>query len=617
MEEKKIDAGNNDQSKSEWDRLWEAVSKDPNDFKSWEELIAVAENVEGGITANIKPEDVDKIHRVYENFLFKFPLCFGYWKKYSDIEMIINGVEKAEEVFEKGVMAIHNSIDLWIQYCDFKIQHCKDNEKIRDLFERGAYNVGLDFQSQPFWEKYVEWEESIHEDAKAFAILERVIKIPLHAYTVLFEKYSNLSVTRPISELVQPDKLKEVEDIVDKSLEGTEDKSSREQLIRQEIHKIKSEQYMKVQSEVQKRWEFEMEIKRPYFHVKPLDQYQLNNWRKYLDFEESQGDFNRIYTLYERCLVSCALYEEFWERYAKYLASQGHIQDATNIFIKAINIFIPPQYPSIRIAFAVFQEEQGNIKEARELYQQTMATVTGHLETIECFANFERRQNNLQETENIFSSSLNSATDDNTKSYLAVKLAQLYENHHHDIERARKLYKDSVEKYLSSKIFLYNYLLFELRQEDINKAQENCRNIFTIIKSEQCTLLMNEKIALGKLFYQFLMDKGTSVSLFSEVGDDIKRMEKSDKNTLATQTNERKRQLTESSSYDQQQKRVATSQMVTPTSTMTPQAQTYPSTAYYGDMNAASYQYNAQAAAAYQQNYYGGWDYTQQQQAYQ
>ncbi|KAG4095305.1 TPR-like protein [Neocallimastix lanati (nom. inval.)] len=613
MENKKVETGTTDQPKSEYDRLWEAVSKDPNDFKSWEELIAVVENVEGGITQNIKPEDAEKIHHVYENFLFKFPLCFGYWKKYSDIEMIIGGPEKAEEVFEKGVSAIHNSIDLWIQYCDFKIQYCKDNEKIRDLFERGAQNVGLDFQSQPFWEKYVEWEEANHEEAKAFAILERVIKIPLHAYTQLFERYSNLSVTRPISELVPPDKLKEVEEAVDKSLEGKEDKSNREQLIRQKIHEIKSEQYMKVQSEVGKRWEFEMEIKRPYFHVKPLDQYQLKNWRKYLDFEESQGDFYRIYTLYERCLVSCALYEEFWERYAKYLASKGNIQDATNIFLKAINVFIPPNNPSIRLAFAVFQEEQGKIKEARELYQQTLATVSGHIETIEYYYNFERRQNNLEEAEKILLSALKEATEENNKIYLTVKLAQFYEKHKHDIEAARKLFKDSVEKFLTNKFFLYNYLLFELRQKDIEIIEKNCKKIFTIIKSEQCTLLMNEKITLSKLFYEFLMDRGTSVSLFREVGDDIKRMEKSDKNTPVSTTNERKRQLTETNTYDQQPKRVATQPVVTPASTVAPQAQTYPTTGYYGD--ASSYQYNAQAAA-YQQNYYGGWDYTQQQQTY-
>jgi len=376
---------------------------------------------------------------------------------------------------------------------------------------------------------------------------------------------------------------------------------------------------MKVQSEVQKRWEFEMEIKRPYFHVKPLDQFQLKNWRKYLDFEESQGDFYRIYTLYERCLVSCALYEEFWERYAKYLASKGNIQDAVNIFLKAINVFIPPNYPHIRLAFAVFQEEQGNIKEARELYQQTMATVSGHIETIEYYYNFERRQNNLQEAEKILNSSLNEATEDNIKIYLTVKLAQFYEKHNQDIDASRKLFKDSVEKFLTNKFFLYNYLQFELRQKDIDTIQEKCKELFTIIKSEQCTLSMNEKIALGKLFYEFLMDRGTSVSLFREIGDDIKKMEQSDKNTITATTPGRKRQLTENSAYEQQQKRVATQPMVTPTATMTPQAQTYPSTGYYGDMSAASYQYNPQAAqtVAYQQNYYGGWDYTQQQQTYQ
>jgi len=34
MENKKVETGTTDQPKSEYDRLWEAVSKDPNDFKS-------------------------------------------------------------------------------------------------------------------------------------------------------------------------------------------------------------------------------------------------------------------------------------------------------------------------------------------------------------------------------------------------------------------------------------------------------------------------------------------------------------------------------------------------------------------------------------------------------
>ena len=48
--------------------------------------------------------------------------------------------------------------------------------------------------------------------------------ISIFLINIIKKRYSNLSVTRPISELVTPDKLKEVEEIVDKSLEGKEDK---------------------------------------------------------------------------------------------------------------------------------------------------------------------------------------------------------------------------------------------------------------------------------------------------------------------------------------------------------------------------------------------------------
>ncbi|XP_069178524.1 repetitive organellar protein-like [Procambarus clarkii] len=66
-------------------------------------------------------------------------------------------------------------------------------------------------------------------------------------------------------------------------------------------------------------------IKRPYFHVKPLDKRQIKNWNDYLDFEISEGDPLRIIPLFERCLVSCALYEDFWCRYALYM--EKHTQN--------------------------------------------------------------------------------------------------------------------------------------------------------------------------------------------------------------------------------------------------------------------------------------------------
>jgi len=40
---------------------------------------------------------------------------------------------------------------------------------------------------------------------------------------------------------------------------------------------------------------FEQNIHRPYFHVKPLDDDQLQNWHRYLDLVEMEGDFDWVY----------------------------------------------------------------------------------------------------------------------------------------------------------------------------------------------------------------------------------------------------------------------------------------------------------------------------------
>jgi pre-mRNA-processing factor 39 len=81
---------------AEWDRLWQIVHATPEDFSSWEQLIRVAESVE--ITSTSPPEHITNLELVYDAFLSKFPLCFGYWKKYADWEGIARGSQEAERV---------------------------------------------------------------------------------------------------------------------------------------------------------------------------------------------------------------------------------------------------------------------------------------------------------------------------------------------------------------------------------------------------------------------------------------------------------------------------------------------------------------------------------------
>ena len=110
--------------------------------------------------------------------------------------------------------------------------------------------------------------------------------------------------------------------------------------------------------EVSKRWTFEEGIKRPYFHVKPLERVQLKNWRDYLDFEVGTGNHRRVVILYERCVIACALYEEFWQRFASYMEAHDCVEGCQSVYDRACQVHLPNK-PQINLAWAAFEEKHG------------------------------------------------------------------------------------------------------------------------------------------------------------------------------------------------------------------------------------------------------------------
>jgi hypothetical protein len=66
--------------------------------------------------------------------------------------------------------------------------------------------------------------------------------------------------------------------------------------------------YTATKQQQEARQQYESAIRRPYWHVKPLDAAQLRNWAAYLDWQEAQGDMGLTVRLYERCCVPCASY---------------------------------------------------------------------------------------------------------------------------------------------------------------------------------------------------------------------------------------------------------------------------------------------------------------------
>lgn len=57
---------------------------------------------------------------------------------------------------------------------------------------------------------------------------------------------------------------------------------------------IREEMYNKAKEFQTKIIGFETAIKRPYFHVRPLNPVELENWNNYLDFIEAEDDFQKV-----------------------------------------------------------------------------------------------------------------------------------------------------------------------------------------------------------------------------------------------------------------------------------------------------------------------------------
>ena len=153
----------------------------------------------------------------------------------------------------------------------------------------------------------------------------------MHQYARYFERFRHLAQTRPLQELLPAELLIQFRSEVERdgAIEGGE--SGIERALRSRIDGFHLEIFSRTQTETTRRWTYESEIKRPYFHVTELDESQLVNWRKYLNFEEVEGDYTRTSFLYERCLVTCAYYDEFWMRYARWMSFACDISSPSDL----------------------------------------------------------------------------------------------------------------------------------------------------------------------------------------------------------------------------------------------------------------------------------------------
>lgn len=394
------------------------------------------------------------------------------------------------------------------------------------LFERGASCVGLDFLAHPFWDKYLEFEERLEAQDKIFAILDRVVHIPMHQYARYFERYRHLASQRPLTELCPADMLAQFRAEVEQ--EGPSSVQAGSQHMKAERGQVEVERevrtridnfhlgiFSRTQAETTKRWTYESEIKRPYFHVTELDEGQLVNWRKYLDFEEVEGDYTRASFLYERCLVTCAYYDEFWLRYARWMHAQPNKEEEVRIIYQRASMFyVPISRPAIRLHYAYFEESCNAVEKAKQIHEAILDKLPGHVETIMSLAQLSRRDGGLEAAIAVFKSYLESSQyDTNTKAALVAEWARLLWKVKGSVSEAREVFEKNAYWYKESKPFWTNYLMFELEQPTSAETEptqyKRIKQVHEDIRKESNKLSQQAKKELSHYYMVYLLERGT------------------------------------------------------------------------------------------------------------
>jgi len=419
-------------------RFWKAVRDDPSDFTGWTYLLQHVDS----------KNDVEAGREAFGQFLQRYPYCYGYWKKFSDFEKRNGDAARCMAVFEQGLQAIPLSTDLWIHFLNYRKSVSSDREDVRMTYESAVGRCGREWRSDKLWNDYIKWETEGGEPARVYGIYTRLLAVPTQGVSGQLEAASSLVASSPPSSLLPSTTFLKLRKEVLQTLTGTEGggaeaapgeddaanlgSEGETTAIRAKMVEQLKEVYKPTEERVKLRWKYEEGIKRPYFHVKPLERGQLKNWQEYLDFMKGEmakegGDTSEVDLLYERCLIACALYEQFWLSYVSWWQEredkeEGERREEVRRIFKRSSKHLPTKV-DLHTKWATWEERCGEAGEACRVLEGLEEQHPGLVSITLHKLNLERRRGRLEEACRLYEAAISSSKGA-VASDLAVKYSR-------------------------------------------------------------------------------------------------------------------------------------------------------------------------------------------------
>ena len=428
----------------------------------------------------------------FSKFLQRYPYCYGYWKKFSDFEKRNGDTVRTMEVFEQGLKAIPLSADLWIHFLNHQRAIAAADEMesggsgnlhvVRQSYERAVAECGREWRSDKLWDHYVKWETEAGEMARVYQLYQRMLKVPTQGAAHNLEQVEALVKANTPNDLLPTDKFLALrKEVIERgSLTGTlpsaaeaipgEDDATamaseeENEAIRAKMVIELKAIYSETEARSKLRWKYEEGIKRPYFHVKPLERGQLKNWQDYLDFmkvemAKEEGDLTEVEIIYERCLIACALYEEFWLDYVNWWESRADLDESERqmrirgVFERAGHKHLPTKV-ELHTRWAAWEEKVGEAGEASRILEQLEVAHPGLINVLLKRVNLERRRGQVKEACKLYEAAIEAAKAA-TASDLAVKYSRYLRLSLNDGKKAGEVLQAAVDKEPSnSKLYL-------------------------------------------------------------------------------------------------------------------------------------------------------------------
>lgn len=385
------------------------------------------------------------------------------------------------------------------------------------------------------WDGYIKWESEEKNLLHIIAIYDRLLATPTQGYKTHWDNFRELINNNPVHKLLSVEEFKKIREEVRRDTSDSKGVDSEElppgedepnDHIRNEeeaeaIRKIVISKRKKINKAnvemINRRWNFEEGIKRPYFHVKQLERIQLKNWKEYLDFEIEQGDRKRILVLFERCLIACALYEDFWLKLVRYLESNQNDfefeERCRDAFERACNIHHPDK-PSLLMMWAAFEETHGNHEKASNILQRLDKLHPNLLQVAYFRINLERRRGNFKKCIHLFEQHINLAKNKNIAASLSIKYARFLNKINKDFDGAMNVLKSALAKdSMNTRIALQVIDLALQRRDRVDEGE--ILEVLDSFMTQDC-LDPDQKLLFAQRKVEFLEDFGSSVKDLQE-----------------------------------------------------------------------------------------------------